>query len=185
MCGQRWRDDRLHVWVEADNALRGGGDANLPKAVKKLPKALRELWVRVFNENYDPDDEGAAHKIAWAAVRKVESAHAAKDWLQVDRPTLLAWLNGKPQGELPMPETEDKAFALQERERAVSAAFAQAFGGLAVRVYDTYLIGLVPPELRTRTKPSTTMSRCHDGHDAKSTGKCPTTWARPRRARKK
>ena len=111
----------------------GGGDANLPKAVKKLPKALRELWVRVFNENYDADDEGKAHKIAWGAVRKVESAHAAKDWLQVDRPTLLAWLNGKPQGELPMPETEDKAFALQERERAVSAAFAQAFGGLAVQ----------------------------------------------------
>ena len=124
----------------------GGGDANLPKAVKKLPKALRELWVRVFNENYDPDDEGHAHKIAWGAVRRVESAHAAKEWLHVDRATLLAWLNGQPQGEHLMPETDQKSFALQERERAVSNAFGQAFGGLAVRVYDTYLIGLVPPE---------------------------------------
>jgi hypothetical protein len=118
----------------------------LPKAVRKLPRPLRELWATVSNLNDDPDDIGVAPKIAWRAVRKVESAHAAKDWLQVDRQTLLAWLNGQPQGELPMPETEDKAFALQERERAVSAAFGQAFGGLAVRVYDTYLIGLVPPE---------------------------------------
>jgi len=84
----------------------GGGDTNLPKAVKKLPKALRELWVRVFNENYDPDDEGAAHRIAWAAVRKVESAHAAKEWLQVDRATLLAFVAGAHEGESPMPETE-------------------------------------------------------------------------------
>jgi hypothetical protein len=124
----------------------GGGDTNLPKKVKAMPKALRELWVRVFNENDDPDDIGAAPKIAWRAVRKVESAHAAKDWLQVDRDTLLAWLNGNPQGELPMPETDTKAFALQERGRAVSAAFAQAYGGLTVNVYDTYLIGLIPPE---------------------------------------
>src|SRR5512137_2027251 len=124
----------------------GGGDANLPKAVKKLPKALRELWVKIFNDAYDPEDEGRAHRIAWSGVRRVQSAHAAKDWLQVDRPTLLAWLNGQAQGELPMPETDEKAFALQERERAISAAFAQACGGLAVRVYDTYLIGLVPPE---------------------------------------
>ena len=47
----------------------GPGDDKLPDAVQKLPKWQRELWVRVFNEEYDEDDEGAAFRAAWAAVR--------------------------------------------------------------------------------------------------------------------
>ena len=126
---------------------RDASDPSLPKSVTRLPKSLKELWVRVCNDAFDPTAPGVSTRRAWVVIRKVESAHAAKDWLQVDRQTLLAWLNGERTGVKIMAEiAENKAFALQERERAVSAAFAQAFGGLTVRVYDTYLIGMVPPE---------------------------------------
>lgn len=57
----------------------GISDSSLPTSVKKLPKALRELWVRVFNESYDagkPDAE--CFRLAWGVVRKVESAKKAR-----------------------------------------------------------------------------------------------------------
>jgi cation transport regulator ChaB len=52
----------------------GIGDDKLPKAVQKLPKKLREIWVAVFNKTYDSKNEGAAFQAAWGAVRKAQEA---------------------------------------------------------------------------------------------------------------
>ncbi|HEY65552.1 MAG TPA: hypothetical protein G4O02_13380 [Caldilineae bacterium] len=51
----------------------GPNDRDLPEAVKKLPKKLREIWVAAFNAAHKgrPDDEGYAFRAAWAAVRRV------------------------------------------------------------------------------------------------------------------
>jgi len=72
----------------------GAGDEGLPKAVKKLPRDLRELWVRVFNENYDAEDEGQGFKVAWGVIRKVQSVRNAKEWANVDMKDIRAWLSG-------------------------------------------------------------------------------------------
>ncbi len=61
----------------------GINDADLPNSVKKLPKALRKLWVKVFNENHDPDDEGPAFRAAWAAVRRTGSAQEARKMTKI------------------------------------------------------------------------------------------------------
>lgn len=57
----------------------GIADSSLPTSVKKLPKALRELWVRVFNENYGTEKtEAECFRLAWGVVRKIESAKKAR-----------------------------------------------------------------------------------------------------------
>lgn len=71
---------------------QGIGDPDLPAAVKKLPKALRELWVRVFNENYDAADEGKAFRIAWGVVRKVRTAKKAKFVPAENTEAMRKWL---------------------------------------------------------------------------------------------
>lgn len=71
---------------------RGAADPDLPKAVRKLPKALRELWVKVFNANYDPQDEGRAFRVAWGVVRKVRTAKKAKFVPAEDAAAMRAWL---------------------------------------------------------------------------------------------
>ncbi len=46
--------------------------ADLPEAVKALPKHAQEIWLAAFNaayEQYD-GDEGKAAAVAWAAVKK-------------------------------------------------------------------------------------------------------------------
>jgi len=50
----------------------GPDDERLPDYVKKLSKCLREIWVKVFNENYDENDEGKAFRIANTAVKKAK-----------------------------------------------------------------------------------------------------------------
>lgn len=68
-------------------------DPKLPPSVRKLPKALREVWVRVFNENYDEADEGKAFKIAWGAVRKIQGAKEARAMIPtIDMDDVRAWL---------------------------------------------------------------------------------------------
>lgn len=56
----------------------GISDSSLPTSVKKLPKALRELWVQVFNEYFAKEGEVAAFKAAWGTVRKIQSAKKAR-----------------------------------------------------------------------------------------------------------
>lgn len=55
----------------------GISDADLPAAVKRLPKRLREIWVAVFNDAYDPEDEGKAFRAAWAAARNAQKQKEA------------------------------------------------------------------------------------------------------------
>lgn len=69
----------------------GSDVADLPSSVQKLPKSLRDLWVRVFNENYDAADEGKAHKLAWGAVRRVQTAKKARLLQDVDLGELRAY----------------------------------------------------------------------------------------------
>ena len=60
----------------------GVNDSGLPNQVQRLPKHLREIWVAVFNDNFDPEDEGKAFRIAWGAVRAAdkEKQKMAWDW---------------------------------------------------------------------------------------------------------
>jgi len=73
----------------------GISDPNLPVSVQKLPKALRELWVRVFNENYDAADEGKTFKIAWGVVRKIQTAQKAREMVPIDLDDVRPWLLGE------------------------------------------------------------------------------------------
>lgn len=44
---------------------------NVPKAIKKLPKDLQELWIKTFNEVLKKSgDESKAHRISWYVVNK-------------------------------------------------------------------------------------------------------------------
>lgn len=74
----------------------GISDSNLPTSVKKLPKALRELWVRVFNENHDEQDEATAFKVAWSVIRRVESAKKARMITGLAMTDLESILNPQP-----------------------------------------------------------------------------------------
>ena len=48
-----------------------GTVAELPDAVKELPKHAQEIYMSTFNSAYKTaDNEGSAHAIAWAAVEK-------------------------------------------------------------------------------------------------------------------
>ncbi|MCD6289855.1 MAG: hypothetical protein J7M34_05070 [Anaerolineae bacterium] len=65
----------------------GPNDRDLPKAVKKLPRKLRRLWVEVFNATLKrhPDDEGRAFAAAWSAVkaaRKKKAIQQLPGWLK-------------------------------------------------------------------------------------------------------
>lgn len=52
-------------------AYTGPTDASLPESVRKLPKRLGAIWVNTYNAVLDEsDDEAAAAKSAWSAVRK-------------------------------------------------------------------------------------------------------------------
>lgn len=92
----------------------GAGDKTLPSAVQKLPRKMREVWVQVFNENYNADDEGGAFRAAWAAVR------AADKEKQMSK--LTAFLRR------PEPASAEKSVNLMQWLDAVRQAFAQQFG---------------------------------------------------------
>ena len=52
----------------------GISDSSLPAPVRGLPKRLREVWVKVFNETHAAGDEGKAYRAAWAATRAAQKA---------------------------------------------------------------------------------------------------------------
>jgi len=108
----------------------GINDADLPNSVKKLPKALRKLWVKVFNEHFDPDDEGQAYRAAWGAVRQARSAQEAR---KMTKTTNMPW----PVGEAA------KSTNLAEYVDQIRNHMRQAFPGLdlwPVEVFDDHVI---------------------------------------------
>lgn len=88
-------------------------DPALPPAVQKLPRKMRELWVRVFNDSYDETDEGAAFRAAWGAVRAADKEKKMTSIKQI-----VASLR-KP---------AEKAVNLSNWRMAVEQAFAKEFG---------------------------------------------------------
>lgn len=71
----------------------GVTDTSLPAAVKRLPKALREVWIKVFNQNYDTRTEEECFRIAWGVVKKLRSAKKARLLAGVDVAAVRSWLD--------------------------------------------------------------------------------------------
>ena len=58
---------------------------NIPKAIKKLPKDLQELWIRVWNESYARyKDESKAHRTAWYVVNKERDKKSKANQLDME-----------------------------------------------------------------------------------------------------
>lgn len=91
----------------------GPADDKLPPAVQKLPRSLRQRWVEVFNDNYDPEDEGKAFRAAWSAVRTADKEKKMSK--------LTAWLK-------PALAPAEKLVNLGQWRDAVLQAFVQQFG---------------------------------------------------------
>jgi len=79
----------------ATRPYSGPSDSGLPDNVKGLPDHAREIWVAAFNSAWDGwssdktdlTQEGYAHAVAWAAVKKLYKKNAEGAWVKRS----LAW----------------------------------------------------------------------------------------------
>lgn len=106
---------------------KDASDPGLPAAVKRLPKALRELWVKIFNEHYDPAHEDEAFRYAWGVVKKVKSAKKARLLSPFDLDGTRRWLSGEQDDgddEETPPSAEEDPSTMQPRAfQTLSLAF--------------------------------------------------------------
>jgi len=142
----------------------GIGDTSLPSTVRKMPKKLRQIWVRVFNDNYDPKDEGKAFKLAYGAVRAAQNrAKKERGMGKVVEPVWTDPPGGKtaPVGEKAVeepvggdaiglevipPAAEEKAIDLDDWQMAVRDAMRAALPMMWAReVYDAFVIAVEQP----------------------------------------